>query len=251
MTVRPLFLLCSFFQCSVAVDLRAHTARLTVVWLKLCQKHAHTRYRLYMVAERRCLTFETSLSGAMEQQLGALLQAQQMMQQNMLELMNHFASENSDKSEKKKMEQLDCRALGEMQQFTGGESEWVDWKFRFLNAVGSGSLTIRKVMTFAGENTEKGQGATCDQVIQRLEALPGTNDDLEGTYGFVKEMSGKIYNHLVKNCSDEAFGIGEVRGVWRRRGGVGEAAPEVQPAHYVADDAGAHGVRVPEGGEGV
>ena len=44
-------------------------------------------------------------------------------------------------------------------------------------------------------------------MIQRLEALPGTNDDLEGTYGFVKEMSGKIYNHLVKNCSDEAFGI--------------------------------------------
>ena len=28
------------------------------------------------------------------------------------------------------------------------------------------------------------------EVIQRLEALPGTNDDLEGTYGFVKEMSG-------------------------------------------------------------
>ena len=44
-------------------------------------------------------------------------------------------------------------------------------------------------------------------MIQRLEALPGTNDDLECTYGFVKEMSGKIYNHLVKNCSDEAFGI--------------------------------------------
>ena len=143
----------------------------------------------------------------MEQQLGALLQAQQMMQQNVLELMNHFASEKSDKSEKKKMEQLDWRALGEMQQFKGGESEWIDWKFRFLNAVGSGSLTMRKAMTFAEENTEKGQGASCDQVIQRIEALPGTNDDLEGTYGFVKEMSGKIYNHLVKNCSDEAFGI--------------------------------------------
>ena len=54
------------------------------------------------------------------------------------------------------------RELGEMQQFKGGESEWVDWKFRFLNAVGSGSLTMRKVMTFAEENTEKGQGATCD-----------------------------------------------------------------------------------------
>ena len=45
-----------------------------------------------------------------------------MMQQNMLELMNHFASEKSDKSEKKKMEQLDWRALGEMQQFKGGGS---------------------------------------------------------------------------------------------------------------------------------
>ena len=30
MTVRPLFLLCSFFQSSVAVDLRAQTAQLTV-----------------------------------------------------------------------------------------------------------------------------------------------------------------------------------------------------------------------------
>ena len=66
---------------------------------------------------------------------------------------------------------------------------------------------MRKVMTFAEENTKKGQGVTCDQVIQRLEALPGTSDDLEGTYGFVKETSSKIYNHLVKNCSDEAFGI--------------------------------------------
>ena len=138
----------------------------------------------------------------MEQQLGALLQAQQVMQDKMLELMNHFASEKSDKSEKKMM-QLDWRAMGEMQLFKGGESEWVDWKFRFSNAVGSGSLTMRKVMTFAEENTEKVQGATCDEVVQRLEVLPGTNDDLEGTYGFVKEMSGK----MVKNCSDEAFGI--------------------------------------------
>ena len=46
----------------------------------------------------------------MEQQLGALLQAQQMMQQNMLELI----SEKSGKSETKKMKQLDWRALGEM-----------------------------------------------------------------------------------------------------------------------------------------
>ena len=35
-------------------------------------------------------------------------------------------------------------------------------------------------------------------------------------------MSGKIYNNLAKNCSDEAFGIV----VWPRRGGVGGASPE-------------------------
>ena len=45
----------------------------------------------------------------MEQQLVALLQAQQMMQKKMLELMNFFASEKSDKGEKNKMEQLDWR----------------------------------------------------------------------------------------------------------------------------------------------
>ena len=50
--------------------------------------------------------------------------------------------------------------MGEMQQFKGGESEWVDWKFKLLNAVGSGSLTMRKVVAFAEESTEKGQG--CD-----------------------------------------------------------------------------------------
>ena len=48
-----------------------------------------------------------------------------MIQQTMLELMNHFASVvKSEKSEKKKMEQLSWRAMGEMQQFKGGESEW-------------------------------------------------------------------------------------------------------------------------------
>ena len=40
-----------------------------------------------------------------------------------------------------------------------------------------------------------------------LEALPGTNDHREDTHRCAEEMSGKIYNHLVKNCLDEAFGI--------------------------------------------
>ena len=51
-TVRLLFILCSFFQSCVTVDLHAQTARLTVVWLKLCQKHAHTRYHLYRLRLR-------------------------------------------------------------------------------------------------------------------------------------------------------------------------------------------------------
>ena len=39
--------------------------------------------------------------------------------------------------------------MGEMQQFRGGESGLVSRKFRFLNAVGSGSLTMRQVMAYA------------------------------------------------------------------------------------------------------
>ena len=72
-------------------------------------------------------------------------------------------------------------------------------------------------MAFAEENTEKGQGATCEQVIQKLEALLGTNDYLEGT---------------------------------RREAWV-NLHQKVQPAHDVADDARAYGVHVPEGGEDV
>ena len=65
------------------------------------------------------------------------------------------------------------------------------------------------------EHGEKGQRATYEQVVLKLEALPGTNDHLENMQESVKGESGKIYKHLVKNCSDEAFGI--VRLVeWRR-----------------------------------
>ena len=46
--------------------------------------------------------------------------------------------------------------MGEMQQFKGGESEWVDWESRFLNVVGSRSLTMRIAMTFAEETIGKG-----------------------------------------------------------------------------------------------
>jgi len=57
------------------------------------------------------------------------------------------------------------------------------------------------------ENTEKEQRATCEVVVAKLEAVPGTIDDIEETYGNAQELSGKIYNYLVKNCTEEAFGI--------------------------------------------
>ena len=182
-------------------------ARTLLTWLKLCQTYtSHTTIFTWWRSDSVSRWRLGSLLGAMEQQLGAVLQGQQL-QQKMLEMMNHFVSVVLSEKSEKKTEQLDWRAMGEMQWFKGRESEWVDWKFKFLNAVGSRSLTMRKVMSFAEENTEEGQGATCEQVIQKLEALPGTNDHLEGTCDFVKEMSGKIYNHLVKICSDEAFSI--------------------------------------------
>ena len=106
----------------------------------------------------------------------------------------------------RKPEQLDWHAVGEMKLFKGGESEWVDWKFRFLNAVGSGSVTMRKVLMYAEENTDKGQRATHEEVVRKLEALPG-DDGIEGTHQGVRDMSGNIYNHRVNNCTDEAFGI--------------------------------------------
>ena len=47
---------------------------------------------------------------------------------------------------------------------------------------------MRNVMALAEENTEKGQDATCEEVIQKLEALLGTRDHLEDTYEFVKTI---------------------------------------------------------------
>ena len=66
-----------------------------------------------------------SVSRTMEQQLGALLQAQLKIQPSMLEMMNRLASVSNggaekEKNKKKKTEQLDWRAT-EMQQFKGGE----------------------------------------------------------------------------------------------------------------------------------
>ena len=109
----------------------------------------------------------------MKQQLGVLLQAQQ-----------HARFDEPLRVGQEREEEYGAVGLarhGRDATVQGCESEWIDWKFRFLNAVGSGSLTMRKVMTFAEQNTKKGQGATYDEVIQRPDALPGPNDDWVGT----------------------------------------------------------------------
>ena len=105
-----------------------------------------------MVAERRCLTIETCFRfGSHGAAAGRGAARSAGAAEKMLEMMNRFASVVlPEKSEKKKTEQLDWRAMGETQQLKGGESEWVDWKFKFLNAVGSGSLTMRR-----GEHRER------------------------------------------------------------------------------------------------
>ena len=102
--------------------------------------------------------------------------------------------------------------MGEMKQFRGGESGWVGWKFRFLNAVGK-------------PENEAGDGVRGEEKPSRAR-----ESDLRGS-------------------DPEARGAAGHEG--RSGGGAGEGAPEVQPAHDVADDARVHGVHVPEGGEGV
>ena len=101
------------------MDLRAQTARLTVVGSSCAKSTHHALPSVWLRSAVVSRLRLVSLLGAVEHQLGALLQAQQMMQQKMLELMKYFESEKSNKSEKKKkkMEQLDWRAMGEMQQF--------------------------------------------------------------------------------------------------------------------------------------
>ena len=81
-----------------------------------------------------------------------------------------------------------------MKQFKGGESEWVDVKL--------GEEEGSDVRGGHREGPEGDLRRSCSEV----EALLRTSDHLEDTYKCVKEMSGYIYNRLVKICSNEAFG---------------------------------------------
>ena len=43
-------------------------------------------------------------------------------------------------------DRLNGKALTAVDRFKGGEAEWVDWKFKFLNAVRTGSKSMRRML---------------------------------------------------------------------------------------------------------
>ena len=57
--------------------------------------------------------------------------------------------------------------------FKGCEVEWVDWKYQFLKAVGTGSMAMRRVLTWAEENVVKGEVKTKKRAVDGLEDVPG------------------------------------------------------------------------------
>ena len=55
--------------------------------------------------------------------------------QGVMDILNRLPSVAGGQTRKKEL--LDWNALGNVgEQFAGGEAEWVEWKFKFLNAVG-------------------------------------------------------------------------------------------------------------------
>jgi hypothetical protein len=61
---------------------------------------------------------------------------------------------------------LNGKAMTAVDKFKGGEMEGEDWKFKFLNAIGTGSRTMRKVLTWAEENTTKTEKMTAKKAAE-------------------------------------------------------------------------------------
>ena len=49
--------------------------------------------------------------------------------------------------EKKHGSRLNPKVMTAVDKFKGGEAERVDWKFKFLNAVSTSSMSMRRVLT--------------------------------------------------------------------------------------------------------
>ncbi len=98
--------------------------------------------------------------------------------------------------EKKQGDMLSCKAMTAVDKFKGGEVEWVDWKFKFLNAIGTGSMAMRRVLTWAEENAGKGEAMTVRRAVDGLENVPGQGgeDSINDTFrGHGRDERGGVF----------------------------------------------------------
>ena len=157
----------------------------------------------YGIGKEATLHLTARLRGGMDPQVAQLFQG-------VMDILNRLpgVAGGAPRETTRKKETLDWKALGDVgETFAGGEAEWVDWKFKFLNAVGCGSLTMRNVLAYAEEKTRKGATVTHVEVVDEMIRVTGEDPYLTDTYKDVPEMSGKVYNYLVRNVTGEAMGI--------------------------------------------
>ena len=91
-------------------------------------------------------------------------------------------------------------------RFKEGKAEWVDWKFKFLNAVGTGSKAMRRVLTWVEENRTKGETLTAEKAVEEMQNVHH-EDSIAGTFNGIAGMSGEMYSYLVTATTDEALGV--------------------------------------------
>ncbi len=95
----------------------------------------------------------------------------------------------------------------------------MDWKFKFLNAIGTGSMAMRRVLTWAEENAVKGEAMTARRAVDGLENVPGQvrEDSINDTFRGIEGMSGEVDSYLVTATTDGA--LGGVKAVTSGEGG--------------------------------
>ena len=87
-------------------------------------------------------------------------------------------------------DRLNGKTMTVVDRFKGGEAEWVDWKFKFLNAVGTGSKAMRRVLMWVEEKTTKGETLTAEKVVEKMQN--GDHDDsFVGTFNGIARISEK------------------------------------------------------------
>ena len=64
-------------------------------------------------------------------------------------------------------DRLNGKAMTAVDRFKGGEAEWVDWKFKFLNAVGTGSKAMIRMLMWVEENVTKEETLTAATAVEK------------------------------------------------------------------------------------